>query len=97
MRLIVPTVTCEAVITREFDAGDKKFAVGEIASLPYGLVLQLKAMGFCGAIKDEIQAHAEAAEALKIYGGDAWFPHRMQTISRVGDYLAARGEADTVN
>jgi|GEM_PF-6095671 len=94
MRLMVPTITCETVITRAFEAGEKTFAVGEIATLPYGLVLQLKAMGFAGAIKNEIEIHTEAAEALRIYGGDAWFSHRMQTISRVADYLAVRGEGE---
>jgi hypothetical protein len=98
MRLAVPTIMCEAIAVEAIEFAGKTIKPGEIFSLPYGVALQLRALGQVGGLKDEDDKHAEASEALAIYGGDSWFPHSMQTISRVSDYLAQVGtQTDTVN
>lgn len=94
MMIVVPTVYCEVLITQGFRTEEKKYAPGEIAELPYGLALYLKAIGFAGAIIDELQKHAEAAESLKVYGGDSWFSPDKQTISRMAEYLKPRTGKD---
>lgn len=94
MILTVPTIYCEVLITQGFSTPERKYVPGEIAAFPYGIALHMKALGFAGAIKDDLQKHAEAAEALKIYGADAWFEPGHQTISRVADYLRAREAED---
>jgi hypothetical protein len=63
------------------------FRPGEIVDLPYGNALVLVAIGK-GTIVDADNKHVEAIEHLSIYGGDSWFRHGQQTVSRVAEYLA---------
>lgn len=96
--LMVPTIMCEAILKEDFTSGDRLYAKGEIIPMAFGQAIHLKSLGVIGAIKDETEKNLEATEALGIYGADCWFPHRLQTISRVADYLAQQGlQTNTVN
>lgn len=95
MQLMVPTIMAECIAAQLIETDGRVVAkVGEIISLPYGQALQLRAVGMVGAFVDEIAKHLEATEALGIYGGDSWFPQRLQTIGRVSDYLAQKGATE---
>lgn len=97
MNLAVPTVMCRAMFSKDIVVGMTKFSAGEIVELPFGTALCMKALNGL-TIVDENDAIAEAQEKLAIYGGDCWFAHPQQTISRVADYLAQAGyQTDTVN
>lgn len=87
MKLMVPTLMCRFMLGQACMVDARSFVAGEIVELPYGNALMLVAIGK-GAIVDADNKHVEAIEHLGIYGGDAWFKHSQQTISRVADYLA---------
>lgn len=98
MPLMVPTIMCEALMAEDFDHGSRRYLKGEIVPMSFGQALHLKHMGVVGAIKDDVEKNLEATEALGMYGADCWFPHRLQTISRVADYLAETNlQTATVN
>lgn len=98
MNLMVPTLMCKAMAAIEFQALGRTVKPGEVIDLAYGQALVMKAMGGITAIVDEDAKHIEAQDQLAMYGGDCWFPHRQQTISRVADYLAAANlQTNTVN
>jgi hypothetical protein len=91
---MVPTVMCQAMLAQDITVGLKSFKAGEIIDLPYGPALFMRVLGGVSAIIDEASKHVEAQEALHTYGGDSWFPHSQQTISRVADYLAQTGAGE---
>lgn len=98
MPLMVPTIMCEAIMHEDFISGSRQYLKGEIVPMAYGQAIHLKHMGVVGAIKDDVEKNLEATEALGMYGADCWFPHRLQTISRVADYLAQQGlQTNTIN
>lgn len=97
MPLMVPTIMCEAFMAEDFVSGSRQYLKGEIVPMSYGQAIHLKHMGVVGAIKDDVEKNLEATEALGIYGADCWFPHRLQTISRVSDYLAETGFQTATN
>lgn len=88
MKLMVPTINVEAMVKKELTFAGKTYKVGEFLPVAYGIALQLRALETVGVFQDEDYKHAEAAEALQIYGGDSWFPQPLQTVSRVSDYLS---------
>ena len=63
-----------------------------IAVFPYGVALQLKALGAVSSIHDELVLHQAAGEALAIYGGDSWFAPHNQTATRIAEYLRMKAE-----
>jgi hypothetical protein len=87
MKLMVPTLMCDFMLNKATEVGAKIFKAGEIVTLPYANALLLTAIGG-GAIVNAEDKHLEAQECLSVYGGDAWFQHSHQTISRVAEYLA---------
>jgi hypothetical protein len=91
MKLMVPTIMCEAVVAKEVQVAGQTWKVGEIAPIAYGPALQLRAVGFLSGFKDEDETHLKAAEALAIYGGDCWFPAKLQTVTHLANYLAEQG------
>jgi hypothetical protein len=97
LKLMVPTLMCDALMALDVDMGGRQVRAGEIISMPYGNALQLIAMGGVKAIKDADLKHIEAHEHLNTYGADGWFPHGQQTISRVADYLAQTNGDQKVN
>lgn len=88
MKLMVPTVVCDVLVANALETNGRTYKVGEICTMAYGLALTLKAIGGITGIVNENEKHMEAQEQLRIYGGDCWFPHHQQSISRVADYLA---------
>lgn len=88
MKLMVPTLMCDFMVNRTTEVGAKVIRAGEIMPLPYANALLLTAIGG-GAIVNAEDKHLEAQECLAVYGGDAWFQHSHQTISRVAEYLAS--------
>jgi hypothetical protein len=88
MKLVVPTTWCKCTLREQLVLGGEIRHPGEIVDLPYGIALDGMAHGIIGAILDADAKHAEAIDALEIYGGDAWFPPHFQTIGRLKDYFA---------
>lgn len=97
MNLMVPTITVDAIVAQAIEHGGKIIKAGEVIPLAYGLALQMRVLGLVGGFKDEDEKHLEATEALRIYGGDSWFPNRLQTIRNVSEYLASVGQQTNTN
>lgn len=87
MRLMVPTFMCRFMLNRASETAGKIFKPGEIVDLPIGNALLLQTIGG-GAIVNLDEVAVNATEHLNIYGGDSWFRHSQQSVSRVGEYLA---------
>ncbi len=90
MRLIVPTLNCDCLVLKDYD--DYGLKAGETKTLPFGVVLLLKAFGIVGAISNETEKYMEAMEGIAVYGADHWFPHNLQTIGHIAETLAKAGE-----
>lgn len=95
MKLMVPTLWCEAMLTMPLSVAGKNFAAGELVSLPYGVVIQAIALGTITVIKNADAVHAEATEMLAQYGPDSWFPQPIQTIAKLGEWMAEQHRLKT--
>jgi hypothetical protein len=84
------------MLNQAFEVDARVYAAGEIVPLAYGNALVLAA-GDCGSIVDANSVHLQAQESLAVYGGDSWFPHPQQTISRVAEYLAQANPGQPAN
>lgn len=95
MKLMVPTLWCDAMLTTPVSVAGKNFAAGEIVRLPYGVVIQAIALGTVTVIKNADAVHAEATDMLAQYGPDSWFPQPIQTIAKLGEWMAEQHRART--
>jgi hypothetical protein len=87
MRVMVPTLYAEGMLTRSLTVGGKHFKLGELVKVPYGVALQGLATGTFSCLRNEAAIHAEAIENLSTYGPDSWFTASVQTIGKLWDYL----------
>lgn len=92
---MVPTIMVDAIVTKCFEYGGQVRKIGELVPLAYGPALQMRALGLVGGFKNEDDMHLQATELMAVYGGDSWFPHHLQTVSRVADYLSQTNAPDT--
>jgi hypothetical protein len=93
MKLMVPTLWCMAMLTAPIEVAGQRFGAGEMVRIPYGVALMAFSLGVVTVIQDAEQIHAEATEVLQKYGPDSWFPQPVQTISKVGEWLASLSKA----
>lgn len=86
---MVPTVWVNAMLTQPIAVAGQRFNAGEMVKIPYGVALQAYACGIVTVIQDADAMHAEALMMLEKYGPDSWFPQAVQTINKVGEWLAS--------
>lgn len=100
MTLMVPTLWVDAILTCSLTIGKEIFKAGELVKLPYGVALQARVTGTVAVISNEDEAHAQAAQYLKDYGPDSWFPAPVQTLGKFWRHIEAqrhaKGEAQEV-
>lgn len=95
MKLMVPTLWCRAMLATPLEVAGKSFATGELVDLPYGVVLQAIALKQISVIEHADAVHAEATSMLAQYGPDSWFPQPIQTIAKLGEWMAEQHRLKT--
>jgi hypothetical protein len=88
MKITVPTLWVEALLTSSLEVAGNKFAAGEIVKIPYGVALQAHVIGTVATIKDADKMHVEATMMLQKFGPDSWFPQSIQTCAKISEWLS---------
>lgn len=87
MKIMVPTVYAQVLLSQPLEVNGHKFAAGEILKIPYGVAIQAYALGTVKSIVDAENKHAEATKMLAQYGPDSWFPESLQSLARLTEFL----------